>query len=221
MIQLWLASSDLSLIERWMPTGVFAGVITNPKVVADAAMPAEKLFRSLCAFGPAWYQLRDAEPAAMLEEARRMTAVNPERMRIKVPATVAGLQVIRRLREDGAAEVMATCVPTAAWMVFAVAAGATYIAPYGGMLQKRGIVSKADEVARMQAILDRQRDNQGQPARLCVGVYDVTELPFYAGLGVRACFVWGHDVERFLTQPLVQEAAGGFTGDWSRIESQY
>ncbi len=89
------------------------------------------------------------------------------------------------------------------------------IAPYGSMLQKAGLASKQDEVARMQEILDAQAPD----VQICTGIYDATEIPAYARLGVRACFVWERDVERFLDQPLVAEACARFEGDWRTIEA--
>lgn len=213
-MKIWLASADLKLLEEFLPTGVFAGVITNPKVVAEAKRPPLELFRDICRIAPAaYYQLRDASAAEMLAEAKKFIAIDPKKMRIKVPATRAGLQVIRTLADIGH-PVMATVVPTGAWLIFALAAGARAIAPYGSMLQKRGLVSKVDEVIRMQRIIDAQKSE----ADICVGIYDATELPHYASHGVRSCFVWGKDAGAFLTQPLVDEAAAGFRGDWTALE---
>ncbi|HEU5081687.1 MAG TPA: transaldolase family protein [Opitutaceae bacterium] len=213
-MKIWLASADLKLLEEFLPTGVFAGVITNPKVVADAKRPAVELFRDICRIAPAaYYQLRDALPKAMLAEAEKFIAIDPQKMRIKVPATRSGLQVIRELAARDH-PVMATVVPTGAWLIFALAAGARAIAPYGSMLQRRGLASKSEEVLKMQQIIRAQEST----AEICVGIYDVTELPFYASHGVRSCFVWGKDAAAFLTQPLVNEAAAGFDNDWAALE---
>ncbi|MCC5829421.1 MAG: hypothetical protein JJU36_08235 [Phycisphaeraceae bacterium] len=212
-MELWLASSDLRQIERMMGLGIFAGVITNPRVVAQADRRPEDLFKALCELAPAaWYQLRDADLNTMTAEAQRMLAIDPAKMRIKVPATLAGFGVVSRLAAQGL-DVMATCVPTAAWLCFALAAGATRIAPYGGMLQKRGLTSKRGEVIQMQQIIDRQAPD----VTICTGVYDVTELPEYATAGVKSFFVWGKDVDTFLDQPLVGEALAEFGGDWQKI----
>lgn len=213
-MKIWLASADLKLLEEYLPTGVFAGVITNPKVVAEAKRAPLEFFHEVCRIAPAaYYQLREDSADAMLAEAEQFIAVDPEKMRIKVPATRAGFHVIHTLAARNH-EVMATVVPTAAWLVFALAAGARVIAPYGGMLQKRGQASKVEEVSRMQQIIAAQKST----AEICVGIYDVTELPSYALLGVRSCFVWGRDVPAFLEQPLVEEALAGFRGDWRTLE---
>lgn len=207
-MKFWLASSDLNLIEKAVHFGVFSGVVTNPAVVAEAECDAVSLFRDIVQLvDVAWYQLLAGTEDQMLADADKMLAINPAKMRIKVPATRTGLGVIARLTKQGL-PVMATCVPTRAWMLFAVAAGAKVIAPYGSMLQKRGITSKAEEVVRMQEILDRQAPE----VQLLTGIYDVTEIPFYASHGIQSCFIWGRDVDSFLSQPLTDEAAGGFGG---------
>ncbi|WP_425396019.1 transaldolase family protein [Aeoliella sp.] len=216
-MQLWLASSDLKQVEKMMGYGVFAGVITNPKVVADARMNPKELFAELCKIAPAaWYQLQDADLEDMKKEADEMLSIDPEKIRIKSPATLAGFGVISHLSKQGL-DVMATCVPTSAWLCFALAAGATRIAPYGSMLQKRGIAAKTTEVLQMQKIIDAQAPH----VTICTGIYDVTELPIYAAAGVKSFFLWGKDVDNLLTQPLVNEAASGFHEDWREMRSNY
>lgn len=216
-MQLWLASNDLKQVEQVMDYGIFAGVITNPHVVAESGMKPTDLFKELVQLAPAaWYQLRDADKQTMLAEADKMLSIDPQRMRIKSPATVPGLGVVRDLSERGL-DVMATCVPTAAWLCFALAAGARRIAPYGSMLQKRGLASKTDEVMQMQHIIDEQPAD----AVICTGIYDVTELPMYAAAGVQTFFIWGRDVEKFLDQPLAQEAVDNFKSDWDKLTEGY
>ncbi len=212
-MKFWLASSDLKLIESATATGLFAGVITNPRVVAEAKRNPLDLFRDICQLAAAAYYQLNAGPAdAMLAEARKFLAIAPGKMRIKVPATREGFGVIAALAREGH-EVMATCVPTQSWMVLTLAAGARVIAPYGSMLQKRGIATKADEVVAMQQIINAQ----DSPAEICVGIYDVTEIAFYARHGIRQAFIWGKDVDAFLRQPLVDEAVAQFAGDWKNI----
>ena len=207
-MKLWLASADADIVARHFSSGVFAGVVTNPAVVAEARRDRVELFRDLVQIVPfAWYQLLAGTRDEMLADAERMLAIDPERIRIKVPATRAGLAVIRQLSDQGL-EIMATCVPTRPWLLFALAAGARRIAPYGSMLQKRGIASKAEEVVAMQQIIDRQ----GSWAEILPGLYDPTEISYYASHGIRSGFIWAKDVEVFLTQPLAEDAASAFGG---------
>lgn len=212
-MKLWLASANLERVQTCLAYGVFAGVITNPHVVAQEHRDPIAIFTDLCQVAPAaYYQLQAGAVNDMLREAETMLAIDPEVMRIKVPATRNGLAVIRRLRDQGL-PIMATAVPTSTWMVLAVAAGAVAIAPYSGMLQRRNILSKMEGVFAMQAIIDRQ----GYPVELCTGIYDATEIAVYAAHGVKSAFIWDKDVEAFLTQELADEAAANFEGDWAQI----
>lgn len=214
-MKLWLATADLKRIETCLAYGVFTGVITNPHVVAQEGRDPQSLFTEICQIAPcAYYQLQAGEVAEMLREAEMMLAIDPAKMRIKVPATRQGLAVIRRLSDQGL-PVMATAVPTNTWMVLSVAAGASAIAPYSGMLQRRGILPKMEGVLAMQTIIDRQ----GYDVELCTGIYDATEIAQYAAGGVKSAFIWEKDVETFLTQSLTEEASANFDDDWAQINA--
>lgn len=214
-MKFWLATANPKRAEECLAYGIFEGVITNPHVVALENRPPKGIFRDLCQVAPyAYYQLRAGTMDEMLEEADDMLSINPEKMRIKVPATRNGLGVIRRLTDQGL-QVMATAVPTSTWMVFAVAAGATAVAPYSGMLQRRNILSKMEGVFAMQEIIDQQ----GYSVEICTGIYDATEIARYAARGIQSAFIWEKDVEAYLTQDLVDQAVANFDEDWSAIGS--
>lgn len=214
-MKFWLATANPARTEQCLAYGVFEGVITNPHVVAQEGRSAKAVFTDLSKLAPAaYYQLHAGEVADMLREADEMLSIDPEVMRIKVPATRNGLAVIRRLSARGL-PVMATAVPTSTWMIFAVAAGAVAVAPYSGMLQKRNILSKMEGVFAMQEIIDIQ----GYDVEICTGIYDATEIAVYAAHGIKSAFIWDKDVESYLTQGLVEEAAANFEGDWAQIDS--
>lgn len=215
-MKFWLATADVNRAEECLGYGIFEGVITNPHVVALEQRPPVDIFRDLCRIAPqAYYQLAGGEVEDMIREAEKMIAVDPDRMLIKVPATREGLAVIRHLSDQGQ-QVMATAVPTSPWMVFAVAAGASWIAPYSGMLKRRNIMSKMEGVLAMQEIIDRQ----GYPVGICTGIYHATEVARYAAGGVKSAFIWEKDVETYLTQGLVDQAVANFDQDWDIIRDQ-
>jgi len=102
-MNLWLASANPRDVARHMELGVWRGVITNPAVVAAEGRAPKPLFAELVGLAErAWYQLRDASFDAMLAEAESMLAIDPARIGIKVPATRAGLGVLRALSDQGA-----------------------------------------------------------------------------------------------------------------------
>ena len=214
-MKFWLKTANVKRAEECLAYGVFKGIISNPGDVAQEDAPPKELFRDLCAIAPhAYYQIQDGDIDAMIKEAEDMIAIDPEKMRIKVPATRNGLAVIRRLTDQGLA-VMATAVPTSPWMVVAIAAGAVVIAPYSGMLKRRNIISKMEGVFAMQDMIDKQQYD----VEICTGIYHPTEIPLYAARGIKSAFIWEKDVETYLTQELADEAAASYDKDWATIHS--
>jgi transaldolase len=210
----WLASANLKQIEKYWKVGIFKGVITNPHVVAVEKKEPKKLFREICEIADiAYYQIDDGTADRMLRDAHDFIAINPDKMRVKVPATLNGFEVISSLSKGGSF-VMATCVPTRTWMIYAAAAGAKAAAPYSGMIQRAGISAKTEEVIKMQYIIDAQKLD----LEICTGIYDVTEIPLYASHGIGSCFIWEKDVDKYLTQPLVHQAVEEFKSDWEGIK---
>ncbi|WP_020610710.1 transaldolase family protein [Sediminispirochaeta bajacaliforniensis] len=214
-MKFWLATANTTEAEELLSLGVFEGIITNPTIVAKEEMNPVKLFKALCSKADSlYYQIGDGTFDAMMGEADRMVSIDPNKMRIKVPATPAGLRVIRALTEQGSIA-MATIVPTAPLMLLAVAAGAIAIAPYSRMIQQAGVSSKIEEVLRMQQIIDAQELD----VEICTGLYNVTDLSFYAAHGVKSGFIFPNDIRAFIQQPLVQEACDAYRDDLSHIKS--
>jgi transaldolase len=214
-MKFWLATANPKRTEECLAYGIFQGVITNPHVVALENRDPVSIFTDLCKIAPAaYYQLHAGTVDEMLKEADTMLSIDPDKMRVKVPATRNGLTVIRQLTDQGQ-RVMATVVPTSTWMVFAVAAGAVAVAPYSGMLQRRHIISKMEGVFAMQDIIE----TQGYDVEICTGIYDATEIARYAAYGIKSAFFWEKDVETYLTQNLVDEAVANFNGDWAKINA--
>lgn len=50
------------------------------------------------------------------------------------------------------------------------------------------------------------------------GFHDAAEIARYAAHGVKSAFIWEKDVESYLTQDLVDEAAANFEDDWAKID---
>ena len=136
--------------------------------------------------------------------AEKAIGVNPERVRLKVPATANGLVLISALSSTGRRP-MATCAPTTASVLMAASAGAELIAPYASVLKRYSVATKLSELQRMEQALR----SQPEQSRLCVGIYDPADLYDYASLGIRTAFLWEIDVEAFAEGYLVREAEIG------------
>jgi transaldolase len=214
-MKLLLASADLALIQRLAAPGIFAGVITNPDLVAASGKSSLAFGHDLVqvSAGMVFLQVRAKDADRMVAEAEHLVALAPDRLVVKVPATEAGLNAMATLVRRGVV-VAATCLPTVALAVIAEAVGVRFIIPWASMLEKRGAGDRESTIAEMQECLERQRS----AAELVVGAYKPVDMVRLARTGVRNVFIWDRDLASFVQQPLASEAAESFSTAWSRID---
>jgi transaldolase len=217
-MRLWLASANLKLIAQLAGPGIFAGVITNPQVVALSNCGNEQLARELICItkGSVFIQVRTGSVEGMLAEAELLAALSPGQMIVKIPATEAGLTIMPRLAAKGI-RVAATCLPEPALAVIAEAAGAQYIIPWASMMEKRGLGDRTAILSEMQEILGKQRSQ----CSLIVGAYQPEELSRLAKLGIPNSFIWEKDIHGFLHSDLAAEAASSFQESWRKIDDEH
>ncbi|MCF7944578.1 MAG: transaldolase [Spirochaetia bacterium] len=216
-MKFWLASANQKEAEELLSLGFFEGIITNPAVVAKEKDDPRTIFKGLCTIADyLYYQIGDGSYQEMMKEAEMMLELDSEKMHIKVPASPEGLRVIRTLTDQGSAA-MATIVPTAPLMLLAAAAGAVAVAPYSRMIQQAGISSKIEEVIRMQRIID----SQNLEVEICTGIYNATDISFYAEQGIMSGFIFPEQVRALIDQPLVKEACDSYRSDLALLQSFY
>jgi len=130
-MKLVLISADLDDIRRAYALGVFVGVASNPSLVAEAGVPSETMVRRVLQAvpDPVFVQVSGVATEKMVEEGQRLSAIDPDRVSVKVPVTTDGVAAIHQLSAQGV-NVTATAICTANEALLAAQAGATYVAPY-------------------------------------------------------------------------------------------
>jgi len=124
------AAADLALV---------AGVTTNPSLIAKTGQPAEKIVAELCTVSPGivFHQLT-AEALAELEaEAARFLSLAPGRVGLKIPCTLDGIRLARRLAGRAVCAVTAVYSPAQAYLCSE--AGARYVIPYFNRANRQGM----------------------------------------------------------------------------------
>lgn len=210
-LRLYIDSSDRADWERFLPTGLFYGVTTNPKLLYQMGMPCtvENLAGlAETAFGlgaeEIHLQVWGGELAAMLAVGRELTAID-ERVSVKVPITEAGVLVARQLIEEGA-RVTLTAVHAAVQLLPVIALGADYAAPYMGRMSDAGLDGPGEVVAMQQMI-----NRLGSPTRLLVAsIRQLSDLASLAQQGVDTFTLLPPLLEEMLNNPLTIKAADDF-----------
>jgi TalC/MipB family fructose-6-phosphate aldolase len=137
---LFLDSVELDEIQRAMELGIFAGVTTNPKLLAGMGSGARldrlgEIARRI--HGSLYLQVTPRNDADLERQAQTLREVAPGRVVIKVPMGAAGLQAVSRLRAH-ALPVCLTALFSVPQVVAAGCARAHAAAVYVGRITRAG-----------------------------------------------------------------------------------
>ncbi len=127
---LFLDSAKIEEVRQAVGLGFLAGVTTNPTIMAKAQGQPGDIIREICAIspGPVFYQVTGATAAEREREGREFSAISPEKVVLKIPATTENMALMARLSRD--IPCAATAVYSGAQTLVACEAGARYVIPY-------------------------------------------------------------------------------------------
>ena len=142
--RLFLDSADRAAHARWLATGLFHGVTTNPTLLRRAGLRCEMGTIRRLALDAFDHGAREVQAqgwggtADLLRHTGEAIAALDPRMVVKLPATEAGFTAARRLIADGA-RVTITAAYAPHHALAAGALGASYVAPYFGRMGDAGL----------------------------------------------------------------------------------
>ena len=88
-MRLILISAVPDEIRQLYRLGIFVGVASNPSLVAQAGVPSEELVRTVLGMvlDPVFIQVSGITADAMIQEGKRLSAIDPARVVVKIPVT--------------------------------------------------------------------------------------------------------------------------------------
>lgn len=210
-LKLLVDTADISAWERLLPSGLFYGVTTNPKLINLAGLPCTlDSMRSLAqtAFtlgaNEIHLQVWGEETAEMLARGRELAAIDP-RVRVKVPGTRPGFPVAKTLAQEGA-QVTLTALYAAQQALAAIALGAAYAVPYLGRMNDAGM----DGLAEVFAMQDIIRQFPSRTRVLVASIRQLGDVVALARYGVGVFALLPPLAEALLDHPLSIQAAADF-----------
>ncbi|PRA79675.1 transaldolase family protein [Microbacterium sp. MYb66] len=186
---LYIDSADRDQLAPLLATGLFAGVTTNPTILARAGLTADDL-PELAAWLRAGGVTRFyAQATGTTVEELRATAQRiadlGDDVVIKLVATEPALAVARELTDAGR-EVLVTAVYHPAQALLAAAAGAQEIAPYVGRTSENGrdgialVAAIARSAPSVRILAASLRSSDQVAAVAAAGAHDLTLAPAIA-----------------------------------------
>jgi transaldolase len=190
--------------------GFVRGITTNPALMRrETDKPLEHLARLLEAFpdGPICYQPTRSTPEVMEEQARAATALAPDRVVAKLPATLEAVTLAAALRAEGIDSAL-TAVYSPAQALLAHEAGCRWVIPY----VDRAARHSAGAVVVEQAALLEQLDS---PTRILAASLKTAPQVVEAILDGAHDVTAPLDVLRALpAHPLTESAVREFAAHW-------
>ena len=208
-MRLFIDSADREVLEPLLATGLFAGVTTNPTLLARAGVKLKELPELV-----GWARATGAETVFVqawgvsvedyLACAARLVDTCGDVV-VKVPATPAGVTAVRSL-ETGGVRTLLTAVYNHVQVVPAIIAGATYLAPYLGRMNEAGLHG-VGEIAQMQTIIDK---THAATRILVASIRTPEQLATLATCGVADFTISPQLWREILSEPLTDAAVGVF-----------
>jgi transaldolase len=152
-MQLFLDTTDVTLLRDLAVTGLVDGVTTNPTLIAKSGRPMLQVIAEICdaVEGPVSAEVAAMDTAGMLDEGRKLAGIAPNVV-VKVPLTRDGLIATREFAQEGVAVNVTLCF-SAVQALLAAKAGAAYISPFVGRLDDHG-ASGMDLITEIRTIYD-------------------------------------------------------------------
>ena len=131
---MFLDTANIEEIRKAMKTGVFKGVTTNPTILLNERTPRAEKVREILEMGVRFIYVQAIGETVeeRLEDCETILSLdNAGRVGLKIPMDIAGLEVVKQIREKYPdCRILGTAVYSADQGIFAALAGCDSIAPY-------------------------------------------------------------------------------------------
>jgi transaldolase len=217
-VRIYIDSAEIGAIAAALASGYVYGVTTNPTLLRRAGRRVADvpgLAQEALGQGAREIHLQTMAPdtPSMIREGEALARIDPARVVVKIPATVAGYGAAAILGATGV-RVTLTAVYTVRQAILAGSVGAAYIAVYLGRSRDAGL-DPFGLVGQMQHIFATQRL---PVAILAASVRDPEEVETLAALGVAAVTLPPAVLAALLDSPATAAAAAAFLADAEAIQ---
>ena len=210
-LRLFLDTADVAQWQRWLPTGLFHGVTTNPTLLKNLGLECrldtlQSLVEQAVALGAHEVQVQawGGSEAQYVETGRTIASLDA-RVTVKIPITEDGVRAARHLTREEKS-ITLTALYATHQAVTASALGVAYAAPYLGRLGDAGRDGQAI-VRQMQAIV---RSSDAPTRILVASIRSVDDIAALVADGLDTFTFSPAIAEQLFSDSLTLQAADTF-----------
>ena len=213
-MEFMLDTADVARIRDLNELITVAGVTTNPTILTKSGrMPEDVLPEIISILSPEqklFVQVVKTDYEGIMEEARKISAMRPENMYVKIPVSRDGLKALKQCRREGI-KTLATAIYTPAQGFLAAQNGANYLAPYTNRMCNYG-----DGVAEVLKLNRMIKENGLDTKVIAASFKNVGQVSELIENGIGAVTVPADVVYEMINHPATRIAVGEFCVNWNR-----
>lgn len=217
-MDIWLDTTNIHTIKKAARFGLLSGVTTNPTLIAQSKRSLKDVLDDLLHYqeGPVTAQVVSDDVNEIVQQGQSLYSFS-NRLIIKVPLTKNGLEAIHLLSRQGI-RTMATVIFSARQALMASLAGADYVAPYLGRLEKMG----EDPWQILHTIVHLFTTYRLKTKILGASLQTVDDVLKCAEMGICAVTVKDDLFEQLIeTDEMTIKGAQQFAKDWENVKPSF
>lgn len=214
-MQLFIDSAVPEEIAQAAEWGMVEGVTTNPTLIAKAGPDMQRTLARILDVAPGVVlcQAIGWHDCAALEEQARWLRKFSERIVVKLPMSIAGLQALRHLKEESPTTPLAvTAVASLAQAYLAAKGGADIVAVFNGPLEQA-----LDQPVELVAPIRQIFQNYGFTSRILSCGRFPGSFGEFAVAGTDICTLRFEFVKLLFEHPYTDMRVRGFLSDWQSV----
>jgi transaldolase len=211
-MQIFLDTTDVSVLKAAAETGLVDGVTTNPSLIAKSGRNMFEVIAEICDLveGPVSAEAVANDAATLVEEGRRLAKIAPN-VCVKLPLTRDGLIACRTLSGEGTKTNVTLCF-SANQALLAAKAGASFISPFIGRLDDYGF-DGMDLIRDIRAVYD----NYGFDTEiLAASIRTAAHVKEAAIVGADCATIPPAVFTDLFKHPLTDKGLELFAADWAK-----
>lgn len=214
IMEFMLDTADTKAIKDLDTLLSIDGVTTNPTIITKSGKDPEQAIADIISIlrpeQKMFVQAVSGDYDGIMAEARKISALRPENMYVKIPVTRAGLMAIKQCAKEGI-HTLATAIYSAAEGYLAAANGADYLAPYVNR-----ICNYTDGVAEVVRLLNMLSANNMKARVIAASFKNANQVNELIENGIQAVTVAPDVVTQMYNHPATELAVEEFTENWDK-----